>query len=256
MLRTEQVSVTFNPPKGLMRLLVRGASRNPVRALSSVSIEIGRGEVVGLLGANGAGKTTLIKAITGLLLPQEGRILIDGEVVDPAEPATRAQFGLVLPDDRSFYWRLTGLENLLFYGAMHGLGRAAARARAETLLEERGLADRDRMVFAYSSGMRAQLAIARALMASPELIVLDEPTRSLDPIAAAEVGTSLRDLASGGGRAVLMASHRLNEVSQVCDRVIVLNAGRVSWTGPVASMQAGPSEVLDHIRAEQARTGR
>ena len=256
MLRADRISVTFNPPRGVMRLLVRGASRHPVRALSDVSIEVGRGEVVGLLGANGAGKTTLIKALTGLLLPQEGVVRIDGDVVDPADPATRTRFGLVLPDDRSFYWRLTGLENLRFYGAMHGLTRAEARLRAEQLLEQRGLADRDRMVFAYSSGMRAQLAIARALIASPELIVLDEPTRSLDPIAASDVGASLRNMASEEEKAVLMATHRLDEVSQVCDRVVVLNSGTVSWAGPVSSLEGGPTDVLDHIRAEEARSGR
>lgn len=247
MLHVDGVVKTYEPPRGLLRLLVRAASDEPVRALRGVSLRVERGEVVGLLGANGAGKSTLIKAITTLLEPDEGCVRYDDVAIDPGDPATRRRFGLVLPDDRSHYWRLTGRQNLEFFGRLAGLGAAEALARADELMERRGLADRDKLVFGYSSGMRAQLGIARALLHGPDLLVLDEPTRSLDPVAAGAVCADLRDLADEG-RAVLLASHRLDEVDAVCDRVVVLAQGSVVWSGATGELGADTSELRESVR--------
>jgi len=247
MLEVSDVSMTYAPPAGFMRLITRSAASEPVQALDGVDLTVNRGEVVGLIGPNGAGKTTLIKAITTLLEPTSGEILIDGVRVDADNPDIRRKFGLVLPEERSFYWRLTGRQNLHFFAALAGLDPVEADQRIETVMEERGLAHRDKAVFGYSSGMRAQLAIARAVLHKPDLIVLDEPTRSLDPVAGADVCNQLTRMA-GEGRAILMASHRLDEVVSVCDRVLALAGGRIRWQGTSAEIAGDPIGLGAKIR--------
>lgn len=248
MLEVEGLHHTYAPHRGLLRHLVRSATEQPVAALTDVSLTVGAGEIVGLLGANGAGKTTLIKAITTLLEPDAGTIRLDGRPVRADDPLVRREIGLVQPDDRSHYWRLTGRRNLEFFGSLAGLGRDEAARRADEQLRRRGLADRDKLVFGYSSGMRAQLALARALLHDPRLVVLDEPTRSLDPVAAGEVCDDLRGLADEG-RAVLLASHRLDEVTELCDRVVLLADGVVTWSGPTAGLGAD----AERLRASVVR---
>jgi ABC-2 type transport system ATP-binding protein len=198
------------------------------------------GRILGLVGPNGAGKTTLIRIIAGLLDPDEGRVLVHAHdpTVDPAGAAR--SLGLVLADDRSLYWRLTGKQNLEFHGALYGLSRAEASTRADELLVEADLAHRDRRVLGYSAGMRARLGIARALVHHPAVIVLDEPTRSLDPIAARDVCLSLRALADSG-RTILISSHRLEELERFADDIAVLIDGRVTFHGEVHELRVDGS---------------
>ena len=206
MLEVRGVGMVYPVLRGLMRFVVRTATDHEVVALRGVDLQVASGEVVGLVGPNGAGKTTLLKIISTLLQPTTGSVLVDG--YDPSQDAraVRDRIGLVLADDRALYWRLTGRENLEFFGVMHGLTRRDARARAGVLLDQVGLASRDKLVFGYSSGMRARLSLARALLARPPLLLLDEPTRALDPIASAAVAGMIRDLADEG-IAVLLSSH-------------------------------------------------
>ena len=235
MLAVEGVHHTFPAPSGLQRLLIRGASRDPVPVLHDVSLEVGPGEIVGLVGPNGAGKTTLIKIISTLLTPTAGRVGVDrfDTVSQPLE--VRRRVGLVLADDRSLYWRMTGHDNLRFFAAMHGLPRQAGRQRSGELMARVGLEHRDKLVFGYSSGMRARLSIARALLHRPPLLLLDEPTRALDPLASADVGELLRELALEGVSS-LLSSHRLDELESVCDRIVVVTGGVVRFTGTPAQM--------------------
>ena len=236
MLLVEGVRRTYEPATGLVRLLTRTATDTTVVALRHVDLEARPGRILGLVGPNGAGKTTLIRIIAGLLDPDAGRVLVDGH--DPAtDPGAAARaLGLVLADDRSLYWRLTGRQNLEFHGALFGLSRRDAAARADDLLAAAGLADNDRRVFGYSTGMRARLAIARALVHEPRVVVLDEPTRSLDPIAARGLCAVLRHLADSGCT-ILLSSHRLDELERVADDVAVLVAGQVTFRGPMASLR-------------------
>ncbi len=231
MLEIEGVRKVFPPARGLVRAVMRTAAEEPVEALRGVDLEVGVGEVVGLVGPNGAGKTTLFRIVATLLEPTSGRVAVDGHdtVSDPGE--VRRRIGLLLEGDRGFYQRLTGRQNLEFFGIMQGLSPGEAGDRSAELMAHLDLAHRDRRVFGYSAGMRARLALARALLAEPPLLLLDEPTRSLDPAVSAEVLELIRELA-GGGRAVLMASHRLNEVTTACDRAVLLVDGRVHFDGP------------------------
>jgi ABC-2 type transport system ATP-binding protein len=226
MLAVESLAKRYDPAPPWLRLLSRTASPVPVEALRGVSLEVAAGEIVGIIGPNGAGKTTLIKVVVGLLEATSGRVLVEGVDATHERVAARGRIGIVLADDRGFYWRLSGRQNLEFFAALAGVPASGRRSRVDELLELVGLGQRDKLVFGYSSGMRSRLAIARALLSDPPLLILDEPTRSLDPLAAADTGRVLRDLA-GRGHAVLLASHRLDEVTAVCDRAIVLIEGQV-----------------------------
>jgi ABC-2 type transport system ATP-binding protein len=234
------VGKRYPPPPWFLRPVMRTAHSGTVDALRDVTFDVAEGEIVGLVGPNGAGKTTLIKVITTLLTPSAGSVRIDGIDLATSPAQARTRLGLVLTDDRSSYWRLDGRRNLTFFGVLAGLPPAAAAARADELLCLLGLADRDKRVMGYSSGMRSALGIARALVAEPALVVLDEPTRSLDPLASAKVAELLRAEAAQG-RSVLLSSHRMEEVASLCDRVVVLVKGEVRFVGRPADAPDGPS---------------
>ncbi|MFV0317527.1 MAG: ABC transporter ATP-binding protein [Microthrixaceae bacterium] len=246
MLEIEDVSRTYRPPRGLLRALLRSASTRDVRALSGVSIDAPAGRIHGLVGPNGAGKTTLIRIISGLLTADEGQVRVAG--VDPTGNRRRigSVLGLVLADDRSLYWRLTGRQNLEFHGVLHGLDRATAAKRAGELLEQFDLAGSDRLVFGYSTGMRARLGIARALVHDPAVVLLDEPTRSLDPVSALEVCDRLSELANDG-HTVVLSSHRLDELERIAHDVSVIISGRVEYSGPTSDLRTTGSSVAESL---------
>lgn len=234
-LRVDAVSKTYLPPSRLLRPLVRTAARSRTDALRGVSLEVGAGEVVGLVGPNGAGKTTLIRIIATLLHQTHGQVVVDGFDTIAAPLEVRRRLGLVLEGDRGLYDRLSGLDNLGFFGVMAGLRPAEARRRAMSLIELVGLAPDDKLVFGYSSGMRSRLSLARALISDPPLLVLDEPTRSLDPVASSQALDEITALGRRG-KAVLLSSHRLDEVVSRCSRVIVLIRGRVRPDAPTGGI--------------------
>lgn len=247
MLRVDAVTKVYEPPSSLARLLIRTAHHAPVVALHGTTFAVEHGEVVGLVGPNGAGKSTLLRICATLLEPTSGSVTLDGVDVLRDSFAARRSLGLQLTDDRGMYDRLTGRQNIRFFGVMNGLSQREAARRADELLEEFGLASRDRRVFGYSTGMKATLALARALIASPPLLILDEPSRSLDPIASQAMVARLSMLASQG-HAVLLSSHRLNEVEQLCDRILVIDGGRqVAWC--VADELPGNKAVAERLIA-------
>jgi ABC-2 type transport system ATP-binding protein len=230
MLEIDDIYKRYPLPPILLRPLMRVASRKPVEALRGVGFKVSEGEIVGLVGPNGAGKSTLIRVIATLLEPTSGTVSMDGFDSARHPEQIRRRIGLVLEGDRGLYGRLTGRANLEFFGVVYGLAPRVARERADHLLDMFDLAGRDKLVFGYSSGMRARLCLARALIADPPVLLLDEPSRSLDPVASLEMGRHLRKLA-GEGRSILFSSHRLNEVSEFCDRVVVMTGGKVRHVG-------------------------
>jgi ABC-2 type transport system ATP-binding protein len=240
MLEAEEVTKVFDRPPGWLRPLIRAAVTEPVEALRSVSLRVDAGEIVGLVGPNGAGKTTLLKIICTLLEPTAGHVRVSGFDVTREPHEVCRRLGLVLEGDQGLFDRLTGLENLEFYGALAGMGRRAARDRAHETLELLGLAHRDKLVFGYSSGMRMRLSVGRALMADPPLLVLDEPTRSLDPLASRLMSDLIRDL-SAQGRAVLLADHRLDEMVATCTRIVGLVHGEIRYHGTPEDLLESPA---------------
>jgi ABC-2 type transport system ATP-binding protein len=253
-LEVEGLGKTYLPPTHLLRPLVKVAAKEPVQALTDVSFSVGPGQIVGLVGPNGAGKTTLIKVIGTLLEPTTGRASVAGFDVTEQPLEAKRRLGLVLADDRGLYWRMTGRQNLEFFGVMAGLSRRQSRVRAQELLEALELADADKLVFGYSTGMRARLNIARSLLADPPLLVLDEPTRSLDPLATARVGELLQELCARDGRAILLSSHRLDEVTTLCERIVVLVGGGVRFVGAPHELGSGATAhaLTELLKREQA----
>jgi ABC-2 type transport system ATP-binding protein len=226
-----------------LRELVLSPFRLPdrVTALQDMSLETRAGEIFGILGPNGAGKTTLLKILAGLVLPTSGRALVGGVDVARDDRKVKRSIGFVTSDERSFYWRLTGRENLDFFARLYDLPAGGARRAASDLLEIMDMvAIADRPFMSYSSGMKQRLAIARALLHDPPILCLDEPTRSLDPIAAKHLRRFVADrLNHELGKTVLLATHNLQEAEEMCGRLVVLDRGRVLRQGSVAAITAG-----------------
>jgi ABC-2 type transport system ATP-binding protein len=244
MLRVDGAFKSYEPPSRWLRGLVRTAANTTIPALCGVDLGVDRGEVVGLIGPNGAGKSTLIKIIAGLLEPDQGTVTLDGS---ETVRTRQAEMGLVLADDRGLYWRLDGRQNLEFFGRLQGLTRREASERAAVAAASVELDLPPKRVFGYSSGMKARLNLARALMHEPHLLILDEPTRSLDPVVSEQIGRLIRAQADEG-RAVLMSSHRLDEVADWCDRLVVLVDGRVRFSGTTADLVHDPGGQLAALR--------
>ncbi len=203
-----------------------GGRAVPVHAIRNLDLVLPRGALMGILGPNGAGKTTFLKLLATLLLPDSGRLLVDGQDCARQGQRVRARVGLVTGDERSFYWRLTGRQNLAFFGALHDMDRARARTRVADLSTALGLEDvLDARVDAYSTGMRQRLAIARGLLHDPSMLLLDEPTRSLDPEAAASLRDLIGRLSREGGHTVVIVTHAPEEARSLCTHRATMRDG-------------------------------
>jgi ABC-2 type transport system ATP-binding protein len=227
--------------RGFRELVLRPFDRRTVTALDGLDIAVGRGRVFCLLGPNGAGKTTLLKVLATLVLPDGGRALVDGRDVarDPAR--AKAAVGFAVGDERSFYWRLTGRENLEFFAALYGLRGERRAGRVDELLRLAKLEEAAGQRFnGYSTGMRQMLGFARALLADASVLLVDEPTRSLDPQAGDRIRAFLRgELAGRQGKTVVWATHDLGEAADCADDIAVISHGRVRLAGTAAELAAG-----------------
>ncbi len=201
-----------------------------VVALDDVNLTIPVGEVHGLLGPNGAGKTTLCKILATVLLPTSGHATVAGHDVVRDTAAVRRSIGIVFGGERGLYTRLTARQNLEFWAAMYGLRGRALRQRVHSMLDQIGLTERaDDRVEGFSRGMKQRLHLARGLIGDPQVVLLDEPTTGMDPVAGREFRT-LIDRLREDGRTVLLATHDMAEAEAVCDRVTLIDHGRVLAT--------------------------
>jgi ABC-2 type transport system ATP-binding protein len=225
---------------GAETVAAQGVSRSfgAKRALDGVSLGVQAGEIHALIGPNGAGKTTLLRVLTGLVAPDKGDVSVLG--VDPGtgSRSLRTRVGLIPSGDRSFYLRISGLENLVFFARLHGLRRREALVQACRALEEVDLLDAARLrVNAYSHGMQKRLSIARALLTQPEVLLVDEATHDLDPEGARRVRELVSAVASRGA-AVVWTTQRLDELRGFVNAVTVLSRGCVRFTGTVPELMA------------------
>ena len=208
-----------------------------VEALHEVDFRAESGKVTALVGPNGAGKTTLLKIISTLILPTSGTAYVDGYDVVSQPNEVRKHLGLVTVSDRLLYYRLSGVENLLFYGALYDMGIKEAKRRAYELLDLVGLKEwADEPTMHYSTGMLRRLAIARSLMHDPDVILLDEPTIGVDVASARKVRQLVRKLSSE--RTIVLTSHFMHEIEELADVIYVLKSGRIVARG-------SPGEIIN-----------
>ncbi|HZO92212.1 MAG TPA: ABC transporter ATP-binding protein [Candidatus Baltobacteraceae bacterium] len=236
MLTVEHVDKSFPVAHGfgaLMRSLTgRRVPRRQV--LFDVSLDVGRGELFGLLGPNGAGKSTLLKLLSTLTVPDRGRMTIDGIDVASRPLEAKRRIALCTSDERSFYFRLTARQNLEFFGALMGLAGRDLHRRIEECSELVDMREYLDLGFGgFSSGMRVRLTVARALLSDPAIMFFDEPTRAVDPVHAEEIRALIRHrLVERGGKTVVLATNLLDEAWELCDRVAIVNRGRIVALGP------------------------
>lgn len=204
------------------------------QALAGVSLSVQPGEILALLGPNGAGKTTLLRILTGLVGPDRGTVSMMGiQVGRRTHRATRRLFGLVPSGDRTFYLRISGFENLLFFARLYGMSREEAAERAREGLEAVDLVDAGKkMVGLYSHGMQKRLSVARALLADPAILLVDEATHDLDPEGARRIQRLVR-AAVDRGAAAIWTTQRVDEIRGFADRAVVLHRGEVRFDGSV-----------------------
>jgi ABC-2 type transport system ATP-binding protein len=237
--------------------LVRGyreLARHPFRrrfitALDGIDLDVGTGRCFCLLGPNGAGKTTLIKVLATLVLPDGGSVRVGGFDVGRDARNVKEAIGLAVGDERSFYWRLTGRQNLRFFAALNAIPAAEARRRIDGILALAGLDDVADLRFnAYSTGKRQMLAFARALLTDARILFVDEPTRSLDPGSARRIRAFIRgELVMRQGRTVLWATHNLSEAAEVADDLAIIDKGRIRASGRTADLTAGGRISLQEV---------
>jgi ABC-type multidrug transport system ATPase subunit len=222
----ENLTKQFPPAYSGWRTFLQVVAPATVRALGGVSFHVEEGRVLALVGENGAGKSTLLRILSTLLVPTSGRAAIAGFDVEREPARVRRHIGYHSGADFGFYGRLTGRENLEFFASMSGLSRQETTARISELTGHLGLAPAlDRQARGLSSGTINRLGLARAILHRPPVLLLDEPTRSLDPVASAEFRVVLKDLVRHYGVTVLFASHILSEVEELADGIALLSGG-------------------------------
>jgi len=232
--RVENLSKTYQvrQRKGLFK-----SQKTSVEALKGVTMEVHAGEIFGLLGPNGAGKTTLIKILTTLLLPTSGDAWVNGYRIGRQENQVRATVGCMLMGERGLYWKLTGRENLEYFGALYHLSLNERRRRAQEIIDLLSLKDiSERTVETYSSGQKMNLAFGKALINDAPLLVLDEPTNTLDVPSASELRAIVRDL-NAQGKTVIYTTHIMAEAETLCDRVAIIDYGRLLALGTINELK-------------------
>lgn len=225
--------------KGYKDLFLHPFKKRYLPALQDVNLTIEKGAFYGLLGPNGAGKTTLIKILSTLVLPTSGRAYVNGFDVVHQQKQVRGSIGLVVNDERSFYWRLTGRQNLSFFAYLNNITGAEKDRRVREVLQITGMEkDADRMFCDYSTGMKQRIAIARGLLCNPSIILLDEPTRSLDPVSSKHLRKFIKDeIIFKHNRTALVATNNLNEAEDFCTHVAIIKNGTITSCIPIENVK-------------------
>ena len=224
-----------------------GRKKKPVMAISHVSMRLERGDVHGILGSNGSGKSTLIRLICGLLTLDEGRVEVFGHDIVREEMAVKRLINRVSVD-AAFFKKLSPMENLLFAARLYGLDGTTAKREAIAILARLGISEKriDRPIEQMSRGMQQKVAIARALLTSPTLLLLDEPTTGLDPRSKLDVQTFIEEINQTHDATIVLTTHDLAEAERLCARIVVLNDGRIITEGTPDELKAQTTQRLGH----------
>lgn len=238
----------YPQPKNFFQML-KNNDGGEIQALNGLDLRIKKGSFFGVLGPNGAGKTTLTKILCTLIYPTSGKAWVNGYDVYTQGLDIRRTIGLVSSEERSFYWKLSGRDNLMFFALLQNLGRDAAKKRVDEVLKEVGMLERAESRFeSYSSGMKQKMAIARGLLNRPEILFMDEPTRSLDPNSARDIRALIKEKA-GEGVTFFLTTHNLAEAEELCKEIAILHKGRLRGVGSVNDLarMVKPTETINML---------
>jgi ABC-2 type transport system ATP-binding protein len=234
-IEVEDLTKVYPPQRSLL-----GRKQEAKLAVDSVSLQVEEGEIFGLVGPNGAGKTSLIRMLSTMVLPTSGSAHVGGYDVRHDEPAIRRLVGVVSSNERSFYWRLTGRENLRFFSTLYQIPENEADPWRDELLSILGLGEvADRRFDHYSTGQKQRMAIARGLLTRPKVLLMDEPTKGVDPLGAAEIVKLIQGRILQLWRpTILVTSHNLFEIEKLCHRVALMHHGRLVAMGTIDQLRA------------------
>lgn len=235
MIRAEHLKKTFQVKegKGFFR------RKKQVEAVKDISLQIEKGKIVGLLGINGAGKTTTIKMLTTLLAPTAGSYVVDDVDAVKHPQEVKKRINMIAGGERMIYWRLTAYENLWYYGQIYNVPNHVLKDRINELLKLVGLEGKEKLpVETFSKGMKQRLQIARGLINDPEYLFLDEPTIGLDAVVSLELRNHIRYLAQEKNKGILLTSHYMREIEELCDYIYIMHDGRLIRQGTVKELAA------------------
>lgn len=235
----DSLSKEFYLTKGLLETLIFPFQRKKKKTvLNQLSLSINKGELFCILGPNGAGKSTLIKILSNLLLPTTGKISVNGFDLLKESKKVRESIALISGDERSFFWRLSGLDNLKFFAELYGIPPANIPQEIRRVLDISKIDEPHKRFQEYSSGIKQRLAIARALLKEPKILFMDEPTKSLDPIISRTFRNFIKnELVKKHGITVLCATHQLVEAQMLADRLAILDQGKIKALGKLDDLR-------------------
>lgn len=239
-IETVNLSKKYPVLKGYRDIFLHPFRKKEIGALHNINIQVKEGDIFGLLGPNGAGKTTLIKILCTLVLPGAGSAYVKGYDVTRDEKSIRKLIGYVISEERSFYWRLSGRQNLRFFAKLNNITNRESEQRIERLLDFLDLDDdADRMFKDYSTGMRQKLAIARGLLTDPAILFMDEPTNGLDPVSAHNLKLLVKEkLVGEKKKTVIFATHNLRDAEELCSRIAIIQNGEVKVEGTLEDIKS------------------
>lgn len=250
LIEIQHLTKTFYPARTFGAWIAAPLQRGrPITALDDVSVTVEQGELVCLMGSNGAGKTTLLKTLAGLILPTSGTIILDGHMIQRhMSVRLRSQIGFASSERPGFYDRLTGRQNLEFFAVFYGMSDDHAGRRIDELLSLLEITTPDQRYQEYSTGMKQRLLLARVLLHEPPILLLDEPTRSLDPLQATKLRELIRNrLHREMGKTIVLSTHQVEEAEQLVGRIAVLHRGSIRGCGTLEQL-AGERPLREAIQ--------
>lgn len=255
MLQVNNITKNFAPPLSFNRLLNMGFKhRKSTRALEEITFSLEKGKILCILGPNGAGKTTLLKIISTLILPDKGTFRVNGYNSGADDQKIKSCLGLVLEEERSFYWRLTGRQNLEFFSGLYGFNKKSADMRISELLELLKVDYADKRFDSYSSGMKKRFSLIRGLLHAPELLLLDEPAKSLDYASAVSLRSFIKEnLVKNQGKTVIITTHNMEEALGLADVYMIMYRGKINGIGSLENLRRkinDPQAALNKIFLE------
>jgi ABC-2 type transport system ATP-binding protein len=239
MLKVEHITKDFLPPLSYSKLLrFDFKQRKPTRALEDISFSLKKGLMLAILGPNGAGKTTLLKIISTLILPDKGKVSVNSYQLGKYDDKIKSSLGLILDEERSFYWRLTGRQNLEFFACLYGLNKKNAGTRIAELLTLFQVDYADKRFDSYSTGMKKCFALMRGILHNPQLLLFDEPTKSLDYVSAYNLRNFIKEiLVKTQRKTVLFTTHQMDEALDFADLFMILDKGRLCAFGTLEELR-------------------